>query len=239
LSELLWLTLAITVLPVITLTVFIFGFAVRFAKWFMEWKVAPVMGKPTTVRGSRLRSVVENWTLNLLPPRDLAARTDLPFYMVGVTMHLSFILLLFTMAHQLVFLNYIGSVIPISGYTSVFIPKPISHIISIIFICSLSIMITRRVFQYLTKRHLRAISSIGDFIAAPLLWIIGLTGFLAAISPNLWPNPADMINMIIITVHLVTVQLFIMYIPFSKFIHGATALIVRTLFGIRRGRYGV
>ncbi len=226
---------AITVLPYVTVVVMAFGFALRLARWFIAWKEAPVMGKVAVTRHGRFLGVVENWTVNMLPPRDLAAKYEPGFYVVGVTMHLSFIALLLTNVHEFALLKFLLPGVELAS-SPFYVPKPWSHVLSAVFLVSLLLMILRRIRHWVSGRALRAISSARDFVAAPLLWLVGLSGFLASIAASTWPYP---LPTYIITLHIVIVQVFLMYVPFSKFIHGVTVFIVRTLFGVRRAEYGV
>ncbi len=218
------------VMPAFTIGIFVIGWLLRISLWAglpYAWKLT------APIRRDWLPSVVKNWTVNLLPPVDLAAKLDPVFYVVGLAMHLSFVALIFTKVHLSALLKVVG----LDFRIDFFVPKTFTNLISIVFVVCLSLMIFRRVFQYASNRALRSISGVGDFIAAPLLWAVGFTGYLIA-HPLAQPSPLP-IYQTVVTLHLILTQLFIMYVPFSKFLHGITVFIVRTFFGIRRAIYRV
>jgi|YelNatPaOPRAMG01_1025707.scaffolds.fasta_scaffold08021_7 nitrate reductase gamma subunit len=221
-----------TMLPLITLFIFIYGVALRFLKWFMIWKVLPAMGGLSSYRGSRLKGIFNSFVLDHLPSHSLAARRDMAFYVIGVGMHIAFITLLLTKAHIDSILALIKQYVAIP--TILYVSKPFTHILSIIFISCLTLMLARRLYQYAANKSLRVISSIGDFIAVPLLLVTGVTGLIAALSSQLFPD----YRLYIIASHMVVVQVFIMYTPFSKFFHGITSIIVMTLSGLRKAALG-
>lgn len=229
------LIFASTVLPIITLFIFTYGIILRFLKWFMIWKVSPITGGVIYYRGSRLKGVFNSFILDHLPSYSLAARKDMAFYTIGVGMHLSFLALLLTRVHESSLLGFLRQAIPIPEAPPVYFSKPASHVLSVIFIVCLTLMIARRVYQYVSGKHLKAISGIGDFIAAPLLWIIGVTGFITA--TMLSQIPYDL-GLYVVTSHLVAVQVFLMYTPFSKFFHGITSIIVMALSGLKKAALG-
>ncbi len=223
-------------LPLITITVFAVLLTLRLTKWYMAWKYAQPLGSPGAVKGSRISGIILNWTINLTPPRDLPARLEPGFYFVGLTMHLSFIaILLLTKSHITVitgWLKYLG--IPISINVNMFLQRPYTHIISALLLASITVMFARRVYHYATKSPLRGLIGSGEFIATPFILVIGLTGLLAAL--RVLPEP---FTQYLVISHVILVQLFIIYVPASKFIHGISAFIVRTLSGVKRGRLGV
>jgi len=221
-----------TVLPLITLFIFTYGVSLRFLKWFMMWKVSPALIGLKSYRGSRLKGIFNSFVLDHLPSYSLAARKDIAFYVVGVGMHIMFIALLLTKVHIDSILALIKQYIAIP--TIFYVSKPFTHILSVIFISCLTLMFVRRLYQYATNKPLRVISSIGDFIAVPLLLIIGVTGLIAALSSQLFPD----YRLYIIVFHMAAVQVFIMYTPFSKFFHGITSVIVMTLSGLKKAALG-
>ncbi|MEM1546900.1 MAG: hypothetical protein QXP91_10670 [Candidatus Methanomethylicia archaeon] len=221
-----------TMLPLITIFIFIYGVALRSLRWFMIWKVSPVLGGLKSYRGSKLKGIFNSFVLDHLPSYSLAAKRDMAFYIIGVGMHIIFITLLLTKAHIDTILALLKQYIAIP--IILYIPKPFTHILSIIFISCLTLMFIRRLYQYATNKALKVISSIGDFIAVPLLLIVGVTGFAAALSSQLFPD----YRLYIIAFHLVVVQVFIMYTPFSKFFHGITSIIVMMLSGLKKAALG-
>jgi nitrate reductase gamma subunit len=226
------ITFISTALPLITLFIFIYGTVLRFLKWFMLWKVSPVLIGFKSYRGSRLKGVFNSFVLDHLPNYSLAARKDMVFYVIGVGMHVMFIALLLTKAHIDSILALIRQYIAIP--TVLYVSKPFTHALSIIFISCLALMFARRLYQYAANKPLRAISSIGDFIAVPLLLIIGVTGLTASLSSQMFPE----YRLCMIAFHMLAVQVFIMYTPFSKFFHGITSIIVMALSGLRKAALG-
>lgn len=223
-------------LPVITLTVFIVLAALRLTKWYMAWKYAQPMGRLGVAKSSRILGVISNWTINLLPPKDLPARLEPGFYFVGLTMHLSFIALLLTKPHVTAIIGWLGYFgIPVSVNVNMFVQAPYTRLISTLFLVSLALMLARRIYHYVTRSPFKGLIGSGEVVAIPFLLIIGLTGLLAATRSAL-PGP---LGQYLVVSHIILVQLFIMYVPVSKFIHGASVFVVRTLSGTKRGRLGV
>ncbi len=226
------ITFTNTMLPLITIFIFIYGVALRSLRWFMVWKASPILGGLKSYKGRRLKGILNSFILDHLPSYSLAAKKDMAFYIIGVGMHIVFIALLLSKAHIDTMLALLKQYIAVP--TILYVPKPFTHILSIMFISCLTLMLIRRVYQYVTDKPLRAISSTGDFIAVPLLLIVGVTGFIAALSSQLFTD----YRLYMVASHLVVVQVFIMYTPFSKFFHGITSVIVMVLSGLKKAALG-
>lgn len=227
-----------SVLPMITLVVFIVGVMLRLAKWASLGftRQARPRGK-----SNRLIGAIKNWSIDMIPPWDLAGRVEPVGYVVGIVMHISCILILLGALHTTSVQNIIDipftqsrlrlPVIPASNIP-VSIPRTLlTYLVTPIFLATLGILILRRVYYNLRGGPLKALTRKGDWVAAPLLWSAGFTGFLAVVSVEPY--------MLIMTLHLILTQAFIMYLPYSKLIHSATVFLVRTWSGFRRAIYGV
>ncbi len=227
-----------SVLPLITLVVFIVGVLLRLAKWTSLG--FPKLNRPLS-RSRRIVGAIKNWSFNMIPPWDLAGRVELVGYVVGIVMHITCILILLGALHQasvqhILDMPYSQSrfrfpIFPVSSLP-IAIPRDLlTFIITPVFLSTLGLLIMRRIYQNLRGGPLKALTLKADWIASPLLWAAGFTGFLAVISIGPYTP--------ILTLHLILTQLFIMYLPYSKLIHAATVFLVRTWSGFRRAIYGV
>ncbi|MBS7622351.1 hypothetical protein KEJ39_01575 [Candidatus Bathyarchaeota archaeon] len=227
-----------TLLPPITLIVFIIGVMLRLVKWasFGFAKKDRPLGK-----SNRLIGAIKNWSIDMIPPWDLAGRVEPVAYVTGIVMHISCILILLGALHAASVQNIIGipytqsrlrlPAIPASNIP-VSIPRNLlTYIITPVFLSSLGIMILRRVYYSLRGGPLKSLTRKGDWVAAPLLWSAGFTGFLVVVAVEPYVP--------LLTLHLILTQVFIMYLPYSKLIHSATVFLVRTWFGFRKSIYGV
>jgi len=227
-----------SVLPLITLSVFIVGVILRVMKWTS-------LGFPKTnsphPKSHRIAGAIKNWTLDMLPPWDLAGRVE-PFgYAVGITMHVTCILILLGALHEASVMNIIGipyspsrfrlPVIP-SSNLPIAIPRDLlTYIITPVFLSTLAALIVRRIYENIRGGPLKPLTMKSDWIAAPLLWSAGFTGLLAVTAVEPYTQ--------ILTLHLIVTQIFIMYLPYSKLLHSATVFAIRTWTGFRRAIYGV
>ena len=230
-----------SVLPMITLAVFIIGVMLRVTKWVSLGFGTNARPKRLPPRSNRLIAVIKNWSINMIPPWDLSGRLAWAEDIVGITMHVTCILILLGALHAASVQNILDlpvtpsklrlPVIPASSLP-ITIPRSIlTYIVTPIFLATLGILILRRVEHYITRGPLRPLTMRTDWIASILLWLSGFTGFLAVVHVEPYTP--------ILTVHLILTQLFIMYLPYGKLIHSATVFLVRTWAGLRRGRYGV
>ncbi|MEM3004740.1 MAG: hypothetical protein QXO25_03450 [Candidatus Bathyarchaeia archaeon] len=227
-----------TLLPQITLAVFIIGVMLRLFKW-----ASFGFAKRDRPRGksSKLIGAIKNWSIDMIPPWDLAGRVEPVAYITGIVMHISCILILLGALHaasvqNIIDIPYMQSRLRLPGVPASNIPVSIprtllTYIITPVFLSSLGILILRRVYYNLRGGPLKALTKKGDWAAAPLLWAAGFTGFLAVVAVEPYVP--------ILTLHLILTQAFIMYLPYSKLIHSATVFLVRTWFGFRRSVYGV
>ena len=227
-----------SVLPLITLVVFITGVMLRLTKWASL--SFPRHDRPRG-KSNRLIGAIKNWSIDMIPPWDLAGRVEPVAYVVGIAMHITCILILLGALHAASVQNIIGlpftqsrlrlPMIPASNIP-VAIPRTLlTYVITPIFLSTLGILILRRVYCNFRGGPLKALTRKGDWVAAPLLWSAGFTGFLAVVAVEPY--------MPILTLHLILTQAFIMYLPYSKLIHSATVFLVRTWSGFRRAVYGV
>jgi len=222
----------------ITLTVFIIGVMLRITKWVSFGFPRIKRDKP---KSNRLIGGIKNWTINMIPPWDLAGRVEPVEYVVGITMHVSCILILLGAIHVASVQNIINIPYQPSNIRFPIIPPsslPISiprwlltYIVTPIFLSTLALIIIRRLYHRFMGGPQKSLTTRTDWIAPILLWLAAFTGILAVLSFEPYTT--------ILTMHLILTQLFIMYLPFSKLIHGATVFLVRTWSGFRRARYGV
>ncbi len=225
-------------LPQITLAVFIVGVLMRAAKWislgFPKWKRPPSKSR-------RIVGAIKNWSIDMIPPWDLAGRVEPVGYVVGITMHVTCILILLGALHEASVMNILNipyhpsplqfPMIPASNLP-ITVPKDLlTYFIAPVFLSTLGVLILRRVYQNIRGGPLKALTIKSDWIAAPLLWSAGFTGLLAVLAVGPYTQ--------ILTLHLIITQIFIMYLPYSKLLHSATVFAVRTWAGFRRAIYGV
>jgi hypothetical protein len=227
-----------TALPQITLAVFIIGVVLRLAKW-SSFGFPRVIRPPAKKR--RLIGVIKNWSINMVPPWDLAGRVEPVGYIVGIAMHIACIAILLGAIHEAVAMRILElpslppqfrlPIIPDANIPTAFPRRALTYFVTPLFLSTLGSLILRRLYYNLKGGPLKALTVKSDWIAAPLLWASGFTGFLAVISFGPYTP--------ILTLHLILTQLFIMYLPYSKLIHAATVFLVRTWSGFRRAIYGV
>jgi nitrate reductase gamma subunit len=228
-----------SVLPMITLTVFLIGVILRVTKWVSFG--LPKGPKKSPPKSNRLIAVIKNWSIEMIPPWDLSGRLAWAEDIAGITMHVTCILILLGAMHAASILNIIDIPFQTSTFRLPVIPPsslPISiprwiltYIVTPIFLSTLAILILRRADHYITGGPLKLLTLKTDWIASILLWFAGFTGFLAVIAVEPYLQ--------IMTMHLILTQLFIMYLPYGKLVHSASVFLVRTWYGLKRGRYGV
>jgi nitrate reductase gamma subunit len=230
-----------SVLPMITLAVFIIGVMLRVTKWVSFGFGPHVKPKRLPPRSNRLIALIKAWSIEMIPPWDLSGRLAWAEDIAGLTMHATCILILIGALHVASVQNILNlpvhpsklrlPVIPASSLP-ITIPRSIlTYIITPIFLATLAILIMRRAEHYRRGGPLRILTMRTDWIASILLWLAGFTGFLAVV--HIEPYTPSL------TVHLILTQLFIIYLPYGKLVHSATVFLVRSWSGLRRGRYGV
>ncbi|MEM4251175.1 MAG: hypothetical protein QW828_05025, partial [Candidatus Bathyarchaeia archaeon] len=145
-----------TLLPQITLAVFIIGVMLRLFKW-----ASFGFAKRDRPRGksSKLIGAIKNWSIGMIPPWDLAGRGEPVAYITGIVMHISCILILLGALHaasvqNIIDIPYMQSRLRLPGVPASNIPVSIprtllTYIITPVFLSSLGILILRRVYYNL------------------------------------------------------------------------------------------
>ncbi len=212
-------------LPPFTVIIFLLGLILQFTKWFSVGLPAKTY---ITARSNRLKSAIKAWTWDYMPTQYLPLRYEPIFRINGFIFHITLFLIAFTPIHQAFILYFFGASPNPSFVTSGFTKA----LISTLFVVSGSLILIRWIAQYSNKTSfVRPIAGKGDFIGISLLILIAVAGILAA------HGLADYLLMI--TVHFISIQLFIIYLPFSKAIHAIAGLVARTYYGLRRAALGV
>ncbi len=212
-------------LPPVTIVLFLVGWILQLTKWFSA-------GLPLktylTAKSNRLVGAIKGLTLDYLPKKYLPLRYEPIFRINGFLFHLTLLLLVFTPVHQAFILKFFGASPTPSFVTYGFFKA----LISIIFMVTGSLILIRWITQYVNRKSVaRYIGGMGDFIGICLLIIIGVTGILAAY------GLADYLLMI--TIHFISIQIFVIYLPYGKAVHVLAGLIIRVFYGIRRSTIGV
>lgn len=207
-------------LPPITIALFLVGWILQFTKWFSA-------GLPDkaylTPKSNRLRGVMKAWTVDYMPTQYLPLRYEPIFRINGFIFHLTFILLAFTPVH-LTFIMMLFNAPQNPSFVTYGFVRPL---ISTVFVVSGSLILIRWIIQYSNKESFaRSIGETGDFIGISLLILIAITGIFAAY------GLAD--YLLIVTIHFISIQIFVMYLPFSKAVHILAGIIIRTYYGVRR-----
>lgn len=213
------------IFPPITIALFLIGLILQFTKWFS-------MGLPATTfrsaKRNKIASALKAWTWDYMPTQYLPLRYEPVFRVNGFIFHITLLLLVLTPIHQAFLFSFFGS----SGSFGFATYGLARAVISTVFVVSGILILCRWIIQYSSKKSLaRPIASPGDFIGIALILLIALTGILAAYGLLYY--------ILMVTLHFIFIQLFVIYLPFSKTIHVISGLVARTYYGIRRATIGV
>ncbi len=214
-----------TMLPSITVVLFLVGWILQFTKWFSA-------GLPSktylTAKSNRLIHALKAWTWDYMPTQYLPFRYEPIFRVNGFTFHLTLLLLAFTPVHKAFTQSLLG-VSPLPTFSTNGLPRAL---ISTIFVVSGSLILIRWVIQCANRRSVaRPIAETGDFTGIGLLILIAVTGVSAAYGLAHYK--------LMVATHFISIQLFVIYLPFSKAVHVLTGLVARTYYGVRRANVGV
>ncbi|MEM4246006.1 MAG: hypothetical protein QW390_01780 [Candidatus Bathyarchaeia archaeon] len=205
-------------LPPITTALFLIGWIMQAAKWLG-------VGLPARTyhhaRSYRVLGAVKAWTIDYLPTQYLPLRYE-PIFRITL------FLLAFTPVHQTFLLSIFGAS-PNPAFATYGFPRAL---ISTVFVVTGMLILFRWIVQYSNKHSLaRPIAGASDFFGISLILLIAFTGILAA---------HGLANyLLMVTLHFISIQIFAIYLPFSKTAHVITGLVARTYYGVRRAILGV
>ena len=201
----------------IAVAVFIFGISLQLLEILL-------LGRSTEYaapRGSALRGGIHTLLTRTIPEESIFRRAPL-ITVAGYVFHLGlFIVLLLLVPHILVFKELLG--FSWSG-----LPTPLIDAIAVITLLALFILLINRI------RHpvLRFLSTPQDYFTWTLTFLPLLTGYMAY---HHMINPYPLI----LGLHILSVEILIIFLPFTKLIHTFTWVIARWYNGTNAGHKGV
>jgi nitrate reductase gamma subunit len=206
------------------LIVFIVGMTYRFLRIiFLGWKkdYAPA-------KGSAAAGVVKTYAkaliiLPFLPPKFPGTRHRPLTYIAGGMFHLGLLIVVFFgAAHVEAWRSIVGF-----GWPS--LPTPIVDGFAAMALIGMVILVSYRMVSPVGKM----LTGVGDWLNWIVVFIPLLTGW-AAFHHLFGVNYTKLF-----TLHMVTVDILLIWIPFSRISHFMTYFITRTMHGIKFGRLGV
>ncbi|MCG6871938.1 MAG: hypothetical protein LJE84_06570 [Gammaproteobacteria bacterium] len=197
---------------------FVFGLVVRFLEMFL-------LGRKTDLspaRGSAFRGALRTiYSRSLLPPGEMSRREAF-VHVAGWTFHLGFLLTLFFYGpHIVLFEDLLGLSWPA-------LPNGIIDILAIAAIVALVALLINR----FTDPVRRMLGGLNDYVAWTATFLPLATGFLAV--KRLFLPYNDMLML-----HILSVELLLILLPFTKLIHAVTFLVSRGYNGAIAGHKGV
>ena len=143
-------------------------------------------------------------------------------YVGGYVFHIGFFIVL------LLFAPHIQLFKSILGLSWPGLPSRLVDFITVITILAMVMVLIDRI----TKKVKRFLSTFGDYFAWTLTFLPVLTGWMA-VQHMLLPYTR------MLAVHILCVEIFLMFFPFTKLLHGATTFGARWYNGNVNGRKGV
>ena len=197
--------------------IFCFGMTLRMIEIF-ALGLKKDLAKPRANHGwSGIRTIfsrfaVDKRTLTMSPVTVIA----------GIIFHVGlFVVVFFTAAH-------IEVIKSLTGLSWGSVASPIIDTITVVTIIALIVLLVHRL-THPVKRHL---STIGDYFAWLLTFLPLLTGYMAY---HHLGGPYTYI----LALHLLSVELLLVFLPFTKLVHAITTFSSRWFTGDRFGRRGV
>jgi nitrate reductase gamma subunit len=141
---------------------------------------------------------------------------------VGYIWHIGFLVVLF------LFIPHIELIANIFGFTWPGLPNPVVDAITAITMAAMIAMLLHRL-RHPVMRH---ISGFEDYLVWAVTFLPLITGYLAY---HRMVNPYPLI----LGVHILSVELFLVVFPFTKLMHAITAFIARWYNGATFGRKGI
>jgi nitrate reductase gamma subunit len=201
----------------IALAVFIFGISLRLLEILLLGR-SPEYAAP---RGSAVRGGIRTLLTRSLPEESIFRRAPL-ITIAGYVFHLGlFIVLLLLVPHILVFKDLLG--FSWSG-----LPTPLVDAIAVITLLALFILLINRI------RHpvLQFLSTPQDYFAWILTFLPLFTGYMAY---HHMINPYPLI----LGLHILSVEILMIFLPFTKLMHTFTFVMARWYNGANAGHKGV
>ena len=201
----------------IALAVFIFGISLR----LLEILLLGRSPEYTAPRGSAIQGGIRTLLTRSLPEESIFHRAPL-VTIAGYVFHLGlFIVLLLLVPHILVFKDLLG-------FSWLGLPTPLIDAIAVITLLALFILLINRI------RHpvLRFLSTPLDYFAWILTFLPLFTGYMAY---HHMINPYPLI----LGLHILSVEILMIFFPFTKLMHTFTFVMARWYNGANAGHKGV
>jgi hypothetical protein len=202
---------------VIAVAVFLFGFTLRLIEIFALGRkrdLAPVHG---ATNGSGWRTILTR----SLPPHGMVRRSPV-VYIAGYLFHIGFFVAL------LLFIPHIQFIRELFGVSWPGLPTPLIDLISVITILALLVVLASR----LADPVKRFLSGAGDYWGWAVTFLPMVTGYMAY--HHLFVSYTTML-----AIHILSVELLLVSMPFGKLAHFVTLFISRWYNGEAFARRGV
>lgn len=199
------------------LAVFVIGVIIRLAEIFM-------LGRKTDLsepRGSGFSGGLKTVLSRSIVDHGTFKRAPFPV-IVGMLWHLGFFIII------LFFVPHIELIHAVSGLKWPGLANPVIDAVTAITLISLFAMLIYRYFHPVTKY----LSRFEDYLVWIVTFLPVLSGYLAY-HRMLDPYP------LVLGLHILSVEIFLVVFPFSKLMHAVTAIIGRWYTGAAMGRKGV
>lgn len=201
----------------VAIAVFVFGISFRLLEILLLGR-SPEYAAP---RGSAVRGGFRTLLTRTLSEESIFRRAPL-IIIAGYVFHLGlFIVILLLVPHILVFKDLLG--FSWSG-----LPTPLIDAVAVITLLALFILLINRI------KHpvLRFLSTSQDYFAWLITFLPLLTGYMAY---HHLVNPYP----VILGLHILSVEILMIFFPFTKLMHAFTLVIARWYNGANAGHKGV
>lgn len=201
----------------IALAIFLFGMALRLFEIYSLGRKADLAPPRTDSPGSGWRTIFSR----SIPEAGVYRRSVLTVT-AGYVFHLGFfIVLLFLLPHIELFDSIIGISWPA-------LPTPVIDLIAVASIIALLVLLIHRIMDPVK----RLLSRFGDYVGWTLTFLPFLTGYMAY-------HHLISDYTLMLALHILSVELLLVVIPFTKLMHMVTLFIARWYNGEWFGRKGV
>jgi nitrate reductase gamma subunit len=199
------------------LVLFVAGVVLRLFEIFGLGRKADLASPRTNSPGSGWRTIVTR----SFPSQDLLKRHAVTYFS-GYVFHLGLLVTIFFFAPHIEFLH------SMTGFGWPNLPTPLVDASAVSAIVALGVILVHR----LNNPVLRMLSGVGDYVAWAITLLPLLTGYLAY-------HHLFVEYTLMLALHLFSVELLLVLLPFSKLFHSFSVFISRWYNGDIFGRKGV
>jgi len=201
----------------IACAIFIVGVIIRLFEIYMLGRKTSLAEAKGSEMKSGLRAIISKSFHDVNTCKDAAFT-----YIAGYGFHIGFFVTVFLFAPHIPMLK------SFTGITFPSLPSPIIDAVTVVTIITLFAILARRLYNPV----LRFLTNFGDIVAWLLTVLPLITGYLAF--HNIGGTSATLL-----TIHIISVELLLVFLPFTKLTHAFTIFISRWYSGAISGYRGV